>query len=98
MISQALNIMKSVSDLQNQTQEKDEDTLFGEYIAAKLRKMDKLTNTIVKHRINNFIFETEIGCQTDMYADYARPSSSRSHPGIFFYYEPGSPAFYHHKS
>ncbi|KAF9413729.1 hypothetical protein HW555_008175 [Spodoptera exigua] len=46
MISHALNIMKSVSDRQNQTQEKDEDTLFGEYIAAKLRKMDKSTNAI----------------------------------------------------
>nr|XP_053618119.1 uncharacterized protein LOC128679727 [Plodia interpunctella]XP_053618371.1 uncharacterized protein LOC128679899 [Plodia interpunctella] len=83
MMSQALNIMKSVSDRQNQTQEKDEDTLFGEYIAAKLRKMDKSTNAIVKHRINNIIFETEIGYQTDMYADYARPSSSRSHPGYY---------------
>lgn len=83
MISQALNIMKSVSDRQNQTQEKDEDTLFGEYIAAKLRKMDKSTNAIVKYQINNIIFETEIGYQTDMYADYARPSSSRSHPGYY---------------
>lgn len=83
MISQALNIMKSVSDRQNQTQEKDEDILYGEYIAAKLRKMDKSTNAILKHRINNIIFETEIGYQTDMYADYARPSSSHSHPGYY---------------
>ncbi|XP_053618252.1 uncharacterized protein LOC128679819 [Plodia interpunctella] len=82
-IINTLNIMKSVSDRQNQTQEKDEETLFGEYIAAKLRKMDKSTNAIVKHRINNIIFETEIGYQTDMYADYARPSSSRSHPGYY---------------
>ncbi|VVC99485.1 unnamed protein product [Leptidea sinapis] len=59
IISQALDIMKSISQRQNETKEKDEDSLFGEYIAASLKKMDQSTKAMVKHRINNIIFEGE---------------------------------------
>ena len=54
LISEALNIMKNVSQRPNVT--KDEDDLFGDYIAGQLRQMDRQMKAIVRHRINNIIF------------------------------------------
>lgn len=84
LISEALNIMKNVSQRPNVT--KDEDGLFGDYIAGQLRQMDRQMKAIVRHRINNIIFEAETGYRSDTFTDFARPSSvssSHSHPGYY---------------
>ncbi|KAL4721155.1 hypothetical protein ACJJTC_014676 [Scirpophaga incertulas] len=84
LISEALNIMKNVSQRPNWT--KDEDGLFGDYIAGQLRQMDRQMKAIVRHRINNIIFEAETGYRSDTFTDFARPSSvssSHSHPGYY---------------
>ncbi|CAG4957934.1 unnamed protein product [Parnassius apollo] len=84
LISEALNIMKNVSQRPNVT--KDEDGLFGDYIAGQLRQMDRQMKAIVRYRINNIIFEAETGYRSDTFTDFARPSnvsSSHSHPGCY---------------
>ncbi|KAL4702892.1 hypothetical protein ACJJTC_001838 [Scirpophaga incertulas] len=84
LISEALNIMKNVSQRPNWT--KDEDGLFGDCIAGQLRQMDRQMKAIVRHRINNIIFEAETGYRSDTFTDFARPSSvssSHSHPGYY---------------
>ncbi|CAG5047003.1 unnamed protein product [Parnassius apollo] len=45
--------------------------------------MDRSTKAIVRHRINNIIFEAETGCRVDMFSDFSRPSSAHSHPGYY---------------
>ncbi|XP_049880179.1 uncharacterized protein LOC126376673 [Pectinophora gossypiella] len=82
MVSEALNLMRTVSQRTNQ-KIKDEDDLFGEYIATQLRKFDKTTKAIIKHRINNIFFETETGYRSDMFEASPRPSTSHSHPGYY---------------
>lgn len=79
MVSEALTILKYVSEQQNTSKEKDEDGLFGDYIASQLRKMDRATKAFVRHRINNIIFEAESGCRADTVPDFSRPSSAHSH-------------------
>lgn len=85
MVSEALTIMKNISERQNASKilEKDEDGLFGDYIASQLRKMERSTKAIVRHRINNIIFEAETGSRADMFSDFSRPSSTHSHPGYY---------------
>ncbi|XP_041981318.1 uncharacterized protein LOC121734767 [Aricia agestis] len=64
IMSEALTIiMRDIFEQQNASKipEKDEDGLFGDYIAGQLRKMEKSTKAIVRHRINNIIFEAESG-------------------------------------
>ncbi|XP_046745245.1 uncharacterized protein LOC124410702 [Diprion similis] len=41
-------------------QPKDECSLFGDYIAAKLRKFDDRSRAIAEHRISNTLFELEM--------------------------------------
>ncbi|CAG5001679.1 unnamed protein product [Parnassius apollo] len=92
MVSEALSIMKNISERQNASKilEKDEDGLFGDYIAAQLRKMERSTKAIVRHRINNIIFEAETGIRADMFSDFSRPSSTHSHPGYYSASRPSS--------
>ncbi|XP_046435802.1 uncharacterized protein LOC124187749 isoform X2 [Neodiprion fabricii] len=41
---------------------KDECSLFGDYIAAKLRKFDDRSRAIAEHRISNTLFDLEMNC------------------------------------
>lgn len=61
MVSAAPTIMMNVSERQNTLKGKDEDGLSGDYTryASQLRKMDRSTKAIVRHRIKNIIFQAE---------------------------------------
>ncbi|XP_018328340.1 uncharacterized protein LOC108739110 [Agrilus planipennis] len=39
----------------------DECTAFGHYLACKLREYDPYTRALVQHRINNILFDTDVG-------------------------------------
>lgn len=47
--------------------------IFGDYIAGQLRQMDRQMKAIVRHRINNIIFEAETGYRSDTFTDFAKP-------------------------
>lgn len=55
---QAFNLMKAAANKLNMP--KDESTIFGEMVAAKLRKMSPRNQAIAQNRMNNMLFEIEM--------------------------------------
>ncbi|XP_028167183.1 uncharacterized protein LOC114357658 [Ostrinia furnacalis] len=82
-ISEAINLIKTVGQQRNESKLRDEDELFGEYIATQLRKFEKTTKAIVKHRINNMIFEAETGYRADLFLPSPSTSTPHSHPSCY---------------
>lgn len=55
---QAFNLMKAAAN--KLSIPKDESTIFGEMVAAKLRKMSPRNQAIAQNRMNNMLFEMEM--------------------------------------
>lgn len=60
-IAEAYNVIKNIANKKSQQSEKDESAIFGEYVATQLRKFSAQTHSLVKHKINNILFEAEMG-------------------------------------
>lgn len=72
-IAEALQVLKNISA---STSGRDDASIFGEYIASKIRKMDPTTISTVQHHIQNIIYQAEMGV-------YTRPSTMAAAQGYF---------------
>lgn len=76
MASEALATMKNILVKKESANERDEFTVFGEHVALKLRKLtSNRVRSIVQHKINNLIFEAEMGNSEYSYNDFSSNSS-----------------------
>lgn len=57
-ISEILQHLKHVSE---SITIRDDASIFGDYIASKIRKMDSTTTSTVQHLIQNIIYQAEMG-------------------------------------
>lgn len=88
MANEAVSLMKEIKE---KRQEKDEYSLFGEQIACKIRKLSTdYAKVLVQHKINNIMFEAELG-QYNYPADSSPYISSHITP----YYSPLIPSRVH---
>lgn len=74
MVTEAYKALKTV------TAEKlvrDGNTLYGDYVADRLRSYDTFTQAQVKHRISNILFEADMGYYRG-YQTYNMPRSDTS--------------------
>ncbi|CAH1998066.1 unnamed protein product [Acanthoscelides obtectus] len=72
-IAEALQVLKNMSA---SSSARDDASVFGEYIASKIRKMDPMTTSTVQYHIQNIIYQAEMGV-------YSRPSKVEAVQGYF---------------
>jgi len=60
-IAEAYNVIQNIANKKSQLFEKDESAAFGEYVTSRLRKFNMHTRSLVKHKINNILFEAKLG-------------------------------------
>ncbi|KAK3892498.1 hypothetical protein Pcinc_003729 [Petrolisthes cinctipes] len=60
---------------------RDESTIYGEHVACEIRKLNPRVQTIVKHKMNNILFEAAMGKydNTDQSHQFGFPSPHPSH-------------------
>ncbi|XP_025198888.1 uncharacterized protein LOC112597166 [Melanaphis sacchari] len=60
VIQNLQNIMQDISDKRQAKKQKNDSTIFGEFIASKLEQFDDRTKTILQHQISSLIFNAEL--------------------------------------
>ncbi|XP_054007406.1 transcription factor Adf-1-like [Hylaeus anthracinus] len=77
-LDEAYMLIKTLAERKT---DQSEDSIFGQYVASQLKKFDPRVKVLVKHQINNILFEAEMGTLQQNSMDPLR-NHSRSNDAI----------------
>jgi len=76
VIQNLQNTMRDISDRRQTKKQKNDKTIFGEFIASKLEQFDDRTNTILQHQISTLIFNAELSYKFQPPTNQSQETSS----------------------
>jgi len=76
VIQNLQNIMQDISDRRQSKKQKNDNTLFGEFIVSKLEQFDDRMKTILQHQISTLIFNAELSYKFQPPTNQSQETSS----------------------